>query len=271
MKLERIIRKVFSEPWLITSAAHASIVSLIEGKLNDTVERYVDRPGTDLFDEPLPQMEIKDGIAVIPVHGVMGARLGMIEKSCGAVGVEDIAADLQAASQANVKAAILHFDSPGGTVGGTPELADCIAACGVPVYAFTDGLMASAAYWAGCSANGIFATSSAEVGSIGVYLPHVDKSKAFEAMGYQVRVFKAGKYKAAGFPGTSLTEDQSSEMQAGVDKIYSMFTAHVRNHRGNIADETMQGQCFMGQDAVDAGLVDEIVPSLAYLIASLKK
>ena len=52
-----------------------------------------------------------------------------------------------------------------------------------PVYAFSSGLMCSAAYWVASQAQAIYVTPSARVGSIGVVQPVVDESEALRSQG----------------------------------------------------------------------------------------
>ena len=277
MRLERIIRAVYGQPWLITKSGHDSVCRLLENKLQSIVQPWEAMNGegkfmkTDIFGEPLPEMsfDASSRVAVIPVYGVIGNKLGLLEKSCGAVGCDDISKDIQAANKMGAAKIILDIDSPGGTVAGVPELADEIAGSKADVYAMTSGMMASAAYWLAAGTKGIFATKSADVGSIGVYTAHIDKTRALEQQGHKVELFKTGKYKASGYPGIPLTDEQRAEIQRGVDSVFAMFKEHVKNHRGNIEDEAMQGQTFMGEDAVKAGLVDEIIPNLDALKKAL--
>jgi len=128
-----------------------------------------------------------------------------------------------------VQAVFLDMDSPGGTVNGTPELAALVADVSKAkyTYAFTDGQMCSAAYWIASQSDAVFATPSARVGSIGVLLPMLDESKAFEQAGIKDELFAAGKYKSVGVPGLLLTDEQRAWLQSDVDKIYADFKAAV--------------------------------------------
>lgn len=263
MKFQNILQKVYHEPWLITPGAHAAIVSLVESRILDPNFRS-EREGTDYCGDKveLPQMEIIDGIAHIPIGGVIGIKLSSFEKGSGAVDSRDVFSEIeQAEERKDVRGIILDIDSPGGMVSGTPELAERIAQCNKPVFAFTDGLMCSAAYWIAASADRIYSTSSAEIGSIGVYIPWVDSSARYEEAGYKVKLFKAGKYKGMGYPGTSLSKDQENLLQSRVDSIANDFYEQVRTMRGDVEDETMQGQTFGGKEALRLNLVDELVKS----------
>ena len=276
MKLHQLIQTLYYEPALITPDAHASIRQLIELRLGDGRAGVGVPPlGGPLTREPgqdycgnevdVDEMEIRGGVAYIPIGGAIGQKLTPFDRGDGAVDVLDIMQELRDAQRdPMVRGIILDMDSPGGMVSGTPECADAVAACDKPVYAFTSGMIASAAYWIASAADGIFTTRSAAVGSIGVYVPVIDLSQMYEQRGVKVELIKAGKYKGEGFPGTSLTKEGRAQLQTRVNYIYAMFTAQVRATRGDaIADETMQGQIFLGQEAVSLGLVDALVSDIA--------
>jgi ClpP class serine protease len=144
-------------------------------------------------------------------------------------------------------------------VNGVPELADVVAGVEKPIFAFTAGMMDSAAYWTAAACDQIFATRSADIGSIGVYVPFLDESAAYEMEGLSVELFASGKYKGMGFPGTKLTSTQREQIQKEIVSIADMFKSHVLENRPDMDEDTMQGQSFMGVDALKLGLVDGIV------------
>lgn len=255
------IREILAQPWLITPEGYDAVATL--------VDRHMNRPDAagfkldDLFGEA-PQMTIDrvSGIAEIPIQGVIGKGLSKIEKSCGAVGCEDITSNLQAAlSDPAVKGILLNISSPGGTVNGTPETAAAIrmASERKPVVAFTDTQMASAAYWMGSQADMIIASPSASVGSIGVYSAFVDQSRRAEMLGYKVELVKnkEGTFKGAGYPGTALTDAQRENMQECVDQIFSMFSGDVQMKR-TVPKGAMRGQSFLASEARSQGLIDDV-------------
>lgn len=261
MKLQHLIQQIYHEPALITPAAHAAIRSILESRLLGETEA---REGTDICGDAveIPGMEIIDGIAHIPIAGAIGAKLSGFAKGRGAVDVADIEDELDDAEEnEEVRAIVLDIDSPGGMVLGTPELADRIAQVEKPIMAFSNGTIASAAYWIASATDGIYTTRTANTGSIGVYMAVMDQSRRFEAEGVKVELIKAGSLKGMGFPGTPITDQAREHLQARVNQIYGMFTDHVRQFRGDVDGAAMQGQVFMGQDAMDAGLIDGIVKS----------
>ena len=214
------------------------------------------------------------GVAIIPVSGVIGHKVGPVAKMLGAVDALDIMAAIElAADDDEVDIIILDIDSPGGTVAGVPELAEtveAVQASGIKkIYAYTDSQMASAAYWLAAGANGIFAAPSADVGSIGVYLPVMDTSAALKEQGVQVEIFKSGKYKAAGFPGVPLNEEVRKHLQLEVMETYNEFAGFVKKFRPELNYDHMQGQTFTGRRAAEIGMIDGEAKSLDSLLQKL--
>ena len=215
-----------------------------------------------------------EGVAIIPVAGVIGHKLGPVAKMLGAVDALDVMAAVElAADDDDVQTIVLDIDSPGGTVAGIPELAETVEAVQASgkkkIYAYTDSQMASAAYWLAAGANGIFAAPSAEVGSVGVYLPVLDTSKALAEQGVQVEIFKSGKYKAAGFPGVALDEEVRKHLQLEVMETYNEFAGFVKNYRPGLGYEHLQGQTFSGRRASDIGMIDGEAKNLDILLQNL--
>lgn len=144
---------------------------------------------------------------------------------------------------------------------GTPEAADSVRLANLrkPVLAYADGLVCSAAYWIASQASAIYAMPSAEVGSIGAYMAIMDYTRAAEMEGIRVEMFRSGKHKGMGYPGTSLRDDQREMLQAQVMDIAAKFKAAVRSGRGKpIDDECMQGQSFCVEAAAKCGLIDQV-------------
>jgi signal peptide peptidase SppA len=179
----------------------------------------------------------------------------------------------EAAGREDVDALLLDIDSPGGTVNGTPELGQAVAdaAKHKTVYAFSAGQMSSAAYWIASQADAIYATPSARVGSIGVLLPFVDSTEKLRDQGLKVEVFAAGKFKAMGTPGVSLTDEQRELIQSDIEEIAADFKAAVLARGRRIPDEAMEGQTFSARKAQRfnlAGMVksrDEVLARLRSL------
>ncbi|MDD3906574.1 MAG: signal peptide peptidase SppA [Candidatus Omnitrophica bacterium] len=224
------------------------------------------RTGASTKDEPPDYAIDAKGTARIPIYGVIAKRASMVNGISQPPGtsVEEIRRDFNAAlNDPAVKSIVLDVDSPGGSVDGITELSDLIyAARGKkPINAYTDGQMASAAYWIGSAADKIYATKSAEVGSIGVYAVVHDFSRSAKNEGIDTTVIKAGKYKAAGYAYKHLSEDDQSAIQDNVNSYYDLFVDGVARNRGISAEDALKlanGKTYIGKKAVNIGLIDGI-------------
>jgi signal peptide peptidase SppA len=274
MRFLHIINAVYSQPWLILPSYHANIRQVVRERMLTTGAQWAkDRDGTDLSGEAvaLPSMRITDGIAEIPVPGVILKGATAFEKGLGAVAVEDVMTDLrEAAENDDVSGVFLDVDSPGGTVGGVPELGDLVAEVAriKPVRVFTDGMLCSAAYWMAAGATDIVASRSADVGSIGVYVPWIDDSEAFAMEGVTVEIItnEGADLKGMGYPGTSLTEAQRAELVASVNETADEFHEHVLAYRSvHEPADTFRGQSFTAKTAKARGLVDDVMDRVSAL------
>ena len=275
MKFPNVLTMLYCEPWLILSETHRRLCQIVDAHIDGSAHNpggLIEQMEKVLADEPQAGIqggpretrkpyELAGSIALIPMHGVIGKRVGCFEKMSGAVDVDDVERLLDAAlGDDDVEGILLHIDSPGGTVTGVPELANKVAAATSEkrVLSFTDNMAASAAYWIGCGADEFYAAPSASTGSIGVYLAWLDVSRAYEMGGYKTELIKVGRHKAVGLAGTTLSDEQRDLLTARVEQIGVWFKGFVSAHREGVAAESMEGQTFYGRDAKAAGLVDEI-------------
>lgn len=213
--------------------------------------------------------------AVIHVEGIMGKHMSSLEMLCGGASMDAIAqAITQASKDPDTHTILLNYNSPGGTVQGTPELAAHIAHTaansGKTVIAYTDSVMASAAYYTASQAHQVFAARSSTVGSIGVLIKHQDISSQLAQAGVKITEITGGTRKAQFSPFKPLSPDDIAELQAEVDAHHADFKAAVRTGRGQaIDDKYLQGQTFNGNDAHTAGLIDGIYPTLDDLLKAI--
>ncbi len=220
-----------------------------------------------------PLLSVEDGIGVVAIEGPILRKPDLFARIFfGATGSEDISDALrEAGERADIKAVFLNIDSPGGTVAGTPELAAAVKVLNErkPVYAFSSGLMCSAAYWIASQARAIYATPSAQVGSIGVVQAVIDNTAALDMAGLKVEVFSVGKYKAMGAPGTTLTDDQRGLIQSNLAEIAAEFHDAVLSRGRAIPAEAMEGQTFSGKQAQRNNLAG-MVPDRAEAMRRLR-
>lgn len=269
---------VITAPWAIQPAMLDEIqgiyITHLRGEKIDiaSVEARLGRP---LVNESAPY-EVVDGVAIIPLDGVLAKRANLFTQISGGTSMQLAQRDLQAAlDDPQVHSIILSIDSPGGTVDGTMALADAVyqARDVKPVVTLSSGIMTSAAYWIGSAASRAYiADETTIVGQIGVVAKHVDVSTAEAQRGVKTTEIYAGKYKRIDSQYAPLTEEGRAYMQDQVDHIYTLFVQAVSRNRGADVDTVLKdmadGRVFIGQQAIDAGLVDG-VSTLGALVAEL--
>ena len=244
-----------------TTLTHRLLTAGPLAAMRDVAGRYVQQFG---------------GVAVVPLDGFLCQKPNALTK-CGSVtAAEDsVRVNEALAGDNTVSAVVWDVDSPGGSVFGMPEAADRLLSLRgrKKVYAVSDPVMASAAYWLARCADKVFASPSSLTGSIGVYVVHDDCSKANDLAGVKPTYISAGKYKTDGNGDEPLSDTARASIQASVDGIYASFVATAAKARGATPAKVRagfgEGDALPAGRAVGEGLADEVA-SLADVLAFLK-
>jgi len=264
------MQPVFSQPWAIVPERFAELKAAYDaaGSPDAFLNLSSKTPEEQLSYDNL------GGVAVVHLDGVLTKNGDFWNE--GTAMNEAKGAFRAALDDPSVHSIVLHIDSPGGTVDGTQGLASAISSARgeKPITAYSDGMMASAAYWIGSAADKIYISGdTVEVGSIGVVAAHVDMSRLEENFGVKVTEITAGKYKRIASMHAPLTEEGRSSIQDHVDHLYEVFVDDVaKNRRVSVekALEMADGKLFVGQRAVNVGLVDGVA-TLEEIITDLKE
>jgi ClpP class serine protease len=236
-------------------------------------------------------MDSATKVGQVYVTGAIGKGLSGMDMSCGGVCVDHIKAALGHLEELGAQAAGIYFNSPGGTVTGVPELAAWMKRLDarMPLHAYTDSMCASAAYYLAASCRSFCASPTAAVGSIGVYCAVTDRSGEWEKAGRKTHLLASGKFKGQGYPGVPVADEFLERLRGEVMGLAHAFWAHVIACRGmqiqaeaaalgkepaEWADEIMQGQDWMAQDAPEClldGLCDDRAEHLGALCAALRR
>jgi len=212
-----------------------------------------------------PKYNVVNGVAVIPVKGVLSKGVSDIEAIFFDIVDTDNVSDMfsKAERDETVESIVLDINSPGGSAAGIPELYDRISNSSKPVISYVDETCASGAYWIASASNAIYATKSADVGSVGCFVSFLDVSKYFENLGVknEMIISTGSKYKGMGAPGTSLSDTHREQLQTEVDYINDMFHEDVNKNR-TINPDDMAGQTFIGNMAEKAGYIDNVVDGM---------
>lgn len=275
MSYPHIYHKVFNEPWLIEPSAHRAICTALANHQSEPLiegdPRFRDSVKVMGQDVKLDYFHRMGTIARVPIEGIIGKHMSLMETICGGCDLAVVQKGLeQAIADPDIETIVLDINSPGGTVTGVPEFAAMVRRAREvkQVFTFTETLMCSAAMWIGAQAEMIFATPSARVGSIGVYRTWLDDSAALAQDGLKRELFEAGAHKAAGL--RPITEEERALFQAEVDQIHADFKAEVLSQRPGVPDTAMQGLVYWGESAQANGLVDAFVDCFTDLEEALK-
>ncbi len=204
-----------------------------------------------------------EGIAVIPVFGTMVKRAGAIEAASGLTSYGHLEEQIMdAATDPAVRAILLDIDSPGGEVAGMFDLTDLVfeARSLKPVWAVADEQAFSGAYAIASAAERLIVPRTGGLGSIGVMAVHVDRSARDAVEGLHTTTVYAGAAKNDFNPHETLKDGARRTLQTEVDRVYRLFVDTVARNRGLTADavRATEARLFFGEDAVGAGLADEV-------------
>ncbi|TVR52143.1 MAG: S49 family peptidase [Gemmatimonadales bacterium] len=174
----------------------------------------------------------------------------------------------------DVKALVLRVDSPGGDALAADLVAEELrkTAEEIPVVVSMGDLAASGGYWISMYADTIVALPISVTGSIGViggwfwdaglgdrlrlHVDGVQRGPSADA-----RFGPALPLIGLGLPGRNLTEEERNRLVGNLNRLYDEFVEKVAEGRGmDPAEvrEVAEGRVWTGEDALDAGLVDEL-------------
>jgi signal peptide peptidase SppA len=208
-------------------------------------------------------LRVERGVAVIPVYGPLLHR-GRYDAECNyLVGYQQIAQMFAAAlDDPQVRAIVPVFDTPGGEVGALFDTAVLIAQAAKrkPVHAAVSESACSAGYALASACDTISVSQTATVGSIGVYCRHVSMEALLKKEGIVITEFFAGKHKTDGTPYKDIPADVAARIQGRIDTLYTMFVdlVAVNRKQEHAAIVATDADCFMGEEAVAAGLADRL-------------
>lgn len=207
-----------------------------------------------------------DGIALIEVTGPMSKFETSFQALLGGTSTLRTRQALRsAAKNPEVAGIMVLFDSPGGTVAGTSDLADEIRAADArkPTYTYAQDLMASAALWAGSAGRKLFANKGAQIGAVGAYGVVYDTSGLYAQESVKVHVVSsAPPLKGAGVEGTEITPAQLAEWDRQIKDLADVFVTQLAAGRGLTKEQAQSlhtGQVWVAEKAREMGLIDDVV------------
>jgi signal peptide peptidase SppA len=265
-----IISAIEKTPWAITPDALELILGIAQRKISDTEAAMVVREGR----ENKSLYENIEGIAVIEIFGNIFPRADFFTQISGGATAEGLLKTFSTAlKDDSIKAILLNVDSPGGQITGINEFSNAIynARGTKPIYAYVNGLAASAAYWIASAADKVICDATARVGSIGVVAAWRDYSEADKREG-----IKNYEFVSSQSPNKRLdysTEKGKAVLQKELDALAGVFISVVARNRGvsekNVIENFGEGGLIIASEAEKHWACDSI-GSLASAIADLK-
>lgn len=183
----------------------------------------------------------------------------------GSMGSETISKAIREARlDENVKAIVLRVNSPGGSALASDVMwrEVVLAKKAKPVIVSMGDVAASGGYYIACAADKIVADEKTITGSIGVFgvIPNA-QGLMNNKLGITFDRVKTNEHADLMSVFKPLTAQERDIIQIGVEKIYDDFITKVAEGRGMTkeqVDSIGQGRVWMGLDALEIGLVDEI-------------
>jgi len=197
-----------------------------------------------------------NGVAVVNLSGIVMRNLSYWSSSWQA-----LIADLQfLESRPSITGVMIVVDSAGGSAMGCQEACDVVQFMTKPVVAYIQGYGCSAAYRFACYCDQIFATKSAQVGSIGTALTVRDTSKQYAEAGVEVVAATTGQFKSFGSEGLPVTQEHRQFMAERVAVEQAGFAAAL-TVRGLSAEQqaaVSDGRYWSAAEALQLGLIDGV-------------
>ncbi len=203
--------------------------------------------------------------AIIRVNGpISTADAGGLFAEGGASSTEIVEQIERARENDRITGIIIEIDSPGGSAVASDEIAQAIKdarADGIVTVAWIREMGASGGYWVASSTDHIVAHRMSITGSIGVISSYMEFAEFLDDWNVTYRRLVAGERKDIGDPFTELTPGDRAFLQAKLDRIHGYFISEIATNRNMTYDEVARladGQFYLGVEAYDAGLVDEL-------------
>lgn len=285
-----LLSKIIDAPLWLHPAKAAVIYNVLAGRLGHTAMTLDDdattmqiaemrrRPqASRFFGEPMrsegenrghktePFYVTKNGVGIITITGSLvnrGAWIGSMSDQTSYEGVKHQLA--RAAVNSNVRSVILDIETPGGEANGAYETAAAVRALAAKkhVTALANGMAVSAGYALASGASRIVVAPSGLSGSIGTMMLHLDLSRQLDKEGITPTLIFEGAHKMDGNPVTPLSDTAIDTLRSEVKRYYELFIETVVAGRGRktpakAARET-EGRVFIGRDAIDARLIDDV-------------
>jgi len=251
------------------AARDKKLVDKLEGfqeltqRLGITDEKMVDI--YDYYEDHSSEIEAKnkgnDAIAVIYAEGAIIDDSTTNDNTIS-IAPDNIAIKLEKALETkNLKGIVLRVNSPGGSALASEIIYQTLLKAGVPIYVSMSETAASGGYYISMAGNKVFADNATITGSIGVVSMIPKFYNAQNKYGVTANSISKGKYSDMYNPFTPLTEETKTKISESMLSTYKEFKSRVSANRkidDTILENYAQGKIWLGDEAKNIKLVDEI-------------
>lgn len=253
-----ILSAIYSQPWAITESWLDTIAGIVEDRSKATVQEF-QAAVKEASAQEESDLQIVDGVAVIPVMGPIFPRANLMTKLSGATSSQEVSDLIDEALQAEVKGIVFNIDSPGGSVSGGFEVGNKIASLDVPTVAMIEGVGASLAYLWASQCDQVCVTQASVVGSVSVVMRMASDDRAMRNEGRDIVTMKSGNLKQSGDPSSLAFANQYQSLLTQLDTYHQMFVSMVGTARPKMdMAKVSTGDVWIGAKAVSAGLADRV-------------
>lgn len=221
-------------------------------------------------------VEQEGNVAIIPLQGVITTAPSATFFAESVASSTTIVKDIEKAeADPAIQGVIFEINSPGGSAVATEEISRAIERMEKPSVSWIREVGASGAYWAASQTDHIVASRMSVTGSVGVISSYLEFSGLMDDYNVSYERLVAGKYKDTGTPFRSLKAEERLLLQQKLDTIHTYFLEQVKTRRNltqAAVEEIETGIFFLGSEAFELGLVDELggrPEAVAYLEAEL--
>lgn len=198
-------------------------------------------------------------VALIPIKGVIVTQTG---SWAGAVDPVFVRESIKNADEdERIKAIVLEIDSPGGSPVASDEIGQALKTTSKPTIALIREVGASGAYWVASNTDYIIANRMSITGSVGVTASYIEIAGTLRRYNATYQELHSGEYKEAGSMFGELDAQERALLQRKIDLIHEYFLEEVQQNRNLSRDATdtiRTGEIFIGSEALELGLVDEL-------------
>jgi len=278
-----LARQVFNTPQLILADDLQNIAQYLVNRANGIefeVEQKEERLETSAIDKNLvlTEEEQRDrrfrqlGITNngkrgnLNITGTLVAKAGEIDADCMELtSYEKLHSTFQKQVNEGIQELVLHVNSGGGSAFSCFEMAkevkDLATSKGIKIYAWVDGLSASAAYAWTSIADEIVARKDSEVGSVGVVVQLINNSKMLENIGITRQFVYHGDQKIPFTDSGEFSPQFISSIQKKVDKTGLEFNTFVASNRNMSVEDVIatNAEVFDADQALAVGFIDKIM------------